>query len=163
MPLVDDVDATTDFLNIPIDGLKDTNELNKYLSKAIEKVTNPIKWWWDHRMVYPKLSAMAFDVLSVPGMSYLLVLKFQLIIFKATSTTVERLFSQGLQLLHFTRNRMLPTMIHAFLCQGDWGKRDLIDMLEIVAVIRTSRLGKKHARSNSQSSESKSGSDIIYV
>ena len=107
-------------------------------------------------MVYPKLSAMAFNFLSVPGMSYLLVLKFQLIIFKAMSTAVERLFSHGQQLLHFTRN----CMIHAFLCLGDWGKRDLIDMPEIVAVIR---LGKKHAHSNSQSSESESGSDIIYV
>ena len=111
-------------------------------------------------MVYPKLSAMAFNFLSVPGMSYLLVLKFQLIIFKAMSTAVEHLFSQGQQLLHFTWNCMSPSMIHAFLCLGDWGKRDLIDMPEIVAVIR---LGKKHAHSNSQSSESESGSDIIYV
>ena len=58
---------------------------------------------------------------------------------------------------------MSPSMICAFLCFGDWGKRDLIDMPEIVAVIHTSRLGKKHARSNSQSSEPESGSDIIYV
>ena len=42
---------------------------------------------------------------------------------------------------------MSPSMIHAFLCLGDWGKRDLIDMPEIVAVIRTSCLGKKHAHS----------------
>ena len=142
MPLVDDVDATTDFLNIPIDGLKDTNKLDKYLSKAIKKVTDPIKWWWDHQMVYPKLSAMTFNFLSVPGMLYLLVLKFQLIIFKATSTTVECLFLQGQHLLHFTWNRMSPSMIHAFLCLGDWGKRDLIDMLEIVVVICTLHLGK---------------------
>ena len=136
-------------LNIPMDGLKDTNELNEYLSKAIEKVTDPIKWWWDHRMVYPKLSAIAFDFLSVPGMSYLLVLKFQLIIFKAMSTAVEHLFSQGQQLLHFTQNRMSPSMICAFLCLGDWGKRDLIDMPEIVAVIHISCLGKERACSNS--------------
>ena len=115
-------------------------------------------------MVYPKLSAMVFDFLSVPGMLYLLMLRFKLIIFKAMSTIVEHLFSQGRQLLHFTQNRMSPSMICAFLCLGDWGKRDLIDMPEIVAVIHTSCLGKKHAHSNfSQSSESKSGSDIIYV
>ena len=114
-------------------------------------------------MVYPKLSAMVFDFLSVPGMSYLLVLKFQLIVFKSTSTTVECLFLQGRQLLHFTQNHMSPSMIHAFLCLGDWGKRDLIDMPEIVAVICTLRLGKKCAHSNSQSSESKSGSNIIYL
>ena len=78
-----------------MDGLKDTNELDEYLSKAIEKVTDPIKWWWDHWMVYHKLSAMAFNFLSVPGMLYLLMLKFNLIIFKAMSTAVEHLFSQG--------------------------------------------------------------------
>jgi hypothetical protein len=70
VPVVEDsdVDTTTDFLDIPMDGLKDINELDDYLSQAIEKVTDPIKWWWDHRKVFPKLSAMAFDFLSVPGM-----------------------------------------------------------------------------------------------
>ena len=67
MPIVDDIEATTDFLDIPMDGLKDINELDDYLSQGIEKVSNPISWWWDHRNVYPKLSAMAFDFLSVPG------------------------------------------------------------------------------------------------
>lgn len=49
---------------------------------------------------------------------------------------------------------MSPSMIRAFLCLGDWGRRDLIDMPGIVAVIRTSRLRKKRAHSISESSES---------
>ena len=61
------MDTMTDFLDIPMEGLADVNELDEYLSQAIEKVSDPIAWWWDHRMVYPKLSAMAFDYLSVPG------------------------------------------------------------------------------------------------
>ena len=82
VPEVDDIEATTDFLDIPMDGLKEINELDDYLSQAIEKVTDPIKWWWDHRKVFPKLSAMAFDFLSVPGMLYLMSLfKFSLIMF----------------------------------------------------------------------------------
>ena len=76
MPEVDDIEATTDFLDIPMDSLKEINELNDYLSQAIEKVTNPVKWWWDHRKVFPKLSVMAFDFLSVPGMLYLIFLSF---------------------------------------------------------------------------------------
>ena len=68
MPIDDDVDAATNFLDIPMDGIKDTNELDDYLSQGIEKVSNPISWWWDHQKVYPTLSAMAFDYLSVPGM-----------------------------------------------------------------------------------------------
>jgi hypothetical protein len=61
------MDITTNFLDIPMDGLVDINELDDYLSQAIEKVSDPIAWWWDHQKVYPKLSAMAFDYLSVPG------------------------------------------------------------------------------------------------
>jgi hypothetical protein len=81
-----------------MDGLVDVNELDDYLSQAIEKVSDPIGWWWDHWKVYPKLSAMAFDYLSVPGKFYLL--RFVRLFtdglwFLATSTAVERLFSQG--------------------------------------------------------------------
>ena len=50
MPKVDNINATTDFLDIPMDGLKEMNELDDYLSHlSIEKVADPIKWWWDHR------------------------------------------------------------------------------------------------------------------
>ena len=56
---------------------------------------------------------------------------------------------------------MSPSTIRACLCFGDWGRRDLVDMRDVTAAIRASRLGKKHARSNSESS-SESGSDI-YV
>jgi hypothetical protein len=59
---------------------------------------------------------------------------------------------------------MSPATIRACLCFGDWGRRDLVDMREVTAVIRASRLGKKRARSNSESS-SASGSSHgdIYV
>jgi hypothetical protein len=61
------MDVMMNFLDIPMDGLCDVNELDDYLSQAIEKVSDPIAWWWGHWKVYPKLSAMAFDYLSVPG------------------------------------------------------------------------------------------------
>jgi hAT family C-terminal dimerisation region len=57
----------TDFFDIPMDGMQEPDELDDYLSLAIEKVRDPIAWWWDHRKVYPRLSAMAFDYLSIPG------------------------------------------------------------------------------------------------
>jgi hypothetical protein len=49
------------------------NELDEYLSHPIEKVRDPIGWWWDHRKQYPTLSQMALDFLSVPG-KFLLIL-----------------------------------------------------------------------------------------
>jgi hypothetical protein len=51
-----------------MDGIQEQNELDEYLSQAVEKVRDPIVWWWEHKKVYPALSAMAFDYLSIPGM-----------------------------------------------------------------------------------------------
>jgi hypothetical protein len=66
-------ESSFDFLDIPMNGMKDPDELDDYLSQAIEKVRDPIQWWWDHRSVYPKLSQMAFDYLSIPGKYFFLV------------------------------------------------------------------------------------------
>ena len=57
-----------DFFDIPMDGIQESDELDEYLSQAIEKVRDPIAWWWNHQKVYPRLSAMALDYLSIPGM-----------------------------------------------------------------------------------------------
>lgn len=51
-----------------MDGIEDVNKLDEYLSQPIEKVDDPIAWWWHHRHTYPQLSAMTFDFLSAPGM-----------------------------------------------------------------------------------------------
>jgi hypothetical protein len=59
---------------------------------------------------------------------------------------------------------MSPSTIRASLCFGDWGRRNLVDMREVIAGIRASRLGKKRARSNSESSsESGSSHGDVYV
>ena len=64
-----------DFFDIPMDGIQETNELDEYLSQAIEKVRDPIAWWWDHQKVYLRLSAMALDYLSIPGTCQLISLQ----------------------------------------------------------------------------------------
>jgi hypothetical protein len=60
----------------------------------------------------------------------------------ATSTAVERVFSQGRQLLYFTRNRLSPASIRASLCLGDWSRRDLLSTSDIVEAIQI-RQGKR--------------------
>jgi hypothetical protein len=57
----------------------------------------------------------------------------------ATSTQVERAFSLGRQLLHFTRNRLSPRSIRAFLCLGDWGRRELVDIKDVLEACNTKR------------------------
>ena len=54
----------------------------------------------------------------------------------ATSTAVERVFSQGRQLLSFTRNRLRPSTIRAFLCLGSWGRNDLIFFEDVLAAVK---------------------------
>ena len=54
----------------------------------------------------------------------------------ATSTAVERVFSQGRQLLSFTHNRLRPSTIHAFLCLGSWGRNDLIFFEDVLAAVK---------------------------
>ena len=56
-----------------MDRVVEINELNEYLSQPIERVRNPLIWWWDHRQTYPQLFAMAFDFLSALGMSFSIV------------------------------------------------------------------------------------------
>ena len=70
--------------------------------------------------------------------------------FAATSTAVERLFSQGRQLLHFTRNRLSPDTMCSSLCFGDWCRRELVDMAGVIATIHKSHLGRKRVDSESE-------------
>lgn len=54
------------------------DELGNYLGTDIEEVEDPIAWWNERRSVYPRLSRMALDYLSVPG-------KFKLTYFYSTT------------------------------------------------------------------------------
>ena len=45
------------------------SELNEYLRQPVESVRDPLKWWMHKRALYPNLSRMALDYLSIPGTS----------------------------------------------------------------------------------------------
>jgi hypothetical protein len=42
-------------------------ELTRYLAAPPEATVNPLRWWFEHQPIYPRLSRMALDYLSVPG------------------------------------------------------------------------------------------------
>jgi hypothetical protein len=42
-------------------------ELERYLSTDPEQVTNVLMWWTERKTMYPNLSRMALDYLSIPG------------------------------------------------------------------------------------------------
>ena len=48
-----------------------SDELDDYLHLPIENVKDPLKWWFDHQRLYPTLSRMARDYLSIPGLSFI--------------------------------------------------------------------------------------------
>ncbi|TFK81776.1 hATC-domain-containing protein [Polyporus arcularius HHB13444] len=90
------------------DELRD--ELERYLSADPEHAPDPIQWWIDRAAIYPNLSRMALDYLSIP----------------ATSVDVERVFSRGRLLLSHIRNRLSAQSTRALLCLGAWSDLGLI-------------------------------------
>jgi hAT family C-terminal dimerisation region len=43
------------------------DELDRYLASYPEQVTNVCQWWYERRVAYPRLSHMALDYLTIPG------------------------------------------------------------------------------------------------
>ena len=138
-----------------MDGIEEVDELDEYLSLPIERVRDPLAWWWEHSHTYPQLSAMAFDFLSAPGMYCLLIILPLMLIFESsgTSTAVERVFSKGHQLLSYTRNRLSPSSIRSLLCFGDWSRKDLVHMPDLVEAVGGKEKSRKRVFEDSVSVE----------
>ncbi|EIM91974.1 uncharacterized protein STEHIDRAFT_46290, partial [Stereum hirsutum FP-91666 SS1] len=69
--------------------------------------------------IFPRLSRMALDYLSIP----------------ATSVNVERLFSRGQLLLSHVRNRLSVQTTRALLCVGAWSLMGLTKDSDIMGVV----------------------------
>ena len=113
------------------------DELARYLSTDPEQVLDVLLWWTEHKATYPNLSRMALDYLSIPGM-YPFTSEIDhhadTCFATATSTDVERVFSQGRLLLSHIRNRLLSQSIRALMCLGSWSQLGLVKDADIYAV-----------------------------
>jgi hypothetical protein len=58
------------FLSVPKKAAV-VDELARYLSSPTEATEDPLLWWIEKRMVYPRLARMALNYLSIPGQFYL--------------------------------------------------------------------------------------------
>jgi hypothetical protein len=100
------------------------DELEKYLSTDRElHVNDGLLWWHERKHIYPRLSRMALDYLSIPGkLSFFNVngVTHLYILFAATSVHVERTFSQGRLLLSHVRSCLSVQSTRALLCVGVW-------------------------------------------
>jgi hypothetical protein len=124
------------------------SEVQQYLSKPVKNVKEPLKWWVADQHIYPNLSRMALDYLSIPGEYHFIIMCSITNFVTATSTTVERVFSQGRQLLSFTRNRLSASSIRAFLCLGSWGRNDLVCHEDLLAAVRENSKRKRDDESD---------------
>jgi len=129
-------DGFASFGNLSVTTCPRASEIQEYLSLPVKNVKDPLKWWTDNKYMYPNLHRMALNYLSIPGKSSLLFyMKLTLILHLATSTAVERVFSQGCHLLPFTRNSLSPSSIRAFLCFGSWSRCGLVVFDDVVAAV----------------------------
>ena len=94
------------------------------------------------------------DYLSIPGNyslhSFCVTSLLIFLFLTATSTAVERVFSQGRQLLSFTRNRLSAQSIRAFLCLGSWGRHDLVFYEDLVAAVKENSKRKRKPESDAE-------------
>ena len=95
-----DMDILEQFLSVQPDtaSLQFEDEYEDYCyMKPEPRITNIIQWWIDHSTMYPALSKMALDILSIPAMS----------------AEVERVFSSAKLLITDNRNRLKEDIIEA--------------------------------------------------
>jgi hAT family C-terminal dimerisation region len=96
-------------------------ELQEYLATPVDpSARDALKWWYDHRFRFPRVSRMARDYLAIPP----------------TSVEVERVFSRGRILLSHLRNRMSPQTTRKMMCLNSWFKVNIIKTDDALSAIR---------------------------
>jgi hypothetical protein len=110
--------------------LKD--ELEQYLERPVEDVKDPLAWWSKNRVLYPRLSQMALDYLSIPGMCIMTSPIVDLATPTATSVDVERVFSKGRLVLSHVRNGLSVQSTRALMCLGTWSKMGLVKDKDLI-------------------------------
>ena len=111
-------------------------ELDHYLTADVEHITDAIAWWHKHHAIYPCLSRMALDYLSVSGMHYTASLTSVLLLtaLLATSIDIEHLFSCGQLLLSHVCSHLSIDSTRALLCLGTWSHLGLVKNEDILKV-----------------------------
>ena len=106
----------------------DCDELDHYLAMDTEDVKDGLMWWYEKRVAFPRLSRMAWDYLSIPGMCTTIPESTLMLIFcpLATTVDVEWVVSHGRLVLPHVRNRLGVESTRASLCVGLWSSLGLV-------------------------------------
>ena len=73
-------------------------------------------WWKNHQLIYPNLSRMARDFLSI----------------QATSVPVERLFARSSLIIRIHRNGLKKDITIELLCINDWTTRKMYSTFKCI-------------------------------
>jgi hAT family C-terminal dimerisation region len=88
------------------------DELEQYLAEPTELTSgepNYLEWWYQKRDIWPQLSRMALDILSIPSMS----------------ADAERLFSSGKMVMRDNRSRLSSKSMVALECLKSWEREGI--------------------------------------
>jgi hypothetical protein len=86
------------------------DDYEAYKSSPAIPINDVIGWWRDHQTTYPKLSQMAFDLLSIPAMS----------------AECERVFSLAKLVITTQRHGLSDSTIEAIQCMKNWLDRNAV-------------------------------------
>lgn len=101
--VVDEEASTLTFFKQKSKPKKD--ELQRYLAgDLLHRTGDPLDWWNANKYNFPRLSAMARDMLAIP----------------ATSASSERVFSGGRLVMPFNRTRLDSAAVRALMCLRHW-------------------------------------------
>src|SRR5712672_2897994 len=102
-------------------------------------------------MVYPHLSRMALDYLSIPGMCSLnMSCVLDLTTPTATSVDVEHIFSKGRLLLSHVRNGLSAQSTQVLMCLGAWSRAGLVKDSNVMEAVRLPDVSGSEAELNSE-------------
>ena len=113
------------------------DELDRYLNTDPEAVGDVLMWWHKRRAMYPYLSRMALDYLTIPGVFFNssdTSVSSGVCFLPATSVDVERIFSHGRLVLSHVRGRLSAQSTRALLCLGSWSLLGLVKDTDVLAV-----------------------------
>ena len=99
-------------------------------------VTDVCAWWYEQRLVYPRLHRKALDYLMIPGV-YITSLSLFLfwLLCLATLVDVKHVFSQGRLLLSHVCSCLSVQSTHALMCLGVWSHLGYVKDNDIKAVV----------------------------
>ena len=93
----------------PLQPATAVSELEDYFKEPPKPCTDPIAWWAEREKKYPRLSKMAFDILTIPAMS----------------SEPERVFSRGGLVISSQRHSINAKTLETLLCLQHWLKDEL--------------------------------------